>query len=203
MYHLFKMRRIFSVALHAIWTPLALCTGMLSFHCRILTGILSFRRTCRFCISFHILMCLSRFTVTVTVIAARDMVNRESCAATQRHGLPSLNCVSLNKILTLNVLCFHCRLTMEPFFYVSFNYVKASTKSIFACIPALNDKITTYNITKEQYTCTSNWIKKARLPCWLSRGHDRGESEEYIACRWVACKQGIHPGFETHGRCHH
>ena len=43
------------------------------------------------------------------------------------------------------------------------------------------------------------WIKKTWLPY----------SQQVLHHRWIslctgdeACKQGIHPGFETHGRCH-
>ena len=56
------------------------------------------------------------------------------------------------------------------------------------------------------YTCPSTGIKKARLPCWLSRG------QQVLHQRWIwgiHCTQamkhtseGIHPGFETQGRRH-
>ena len=112
MYHLFKMRGIFSVALHAIRAPLALCTRMFSFYWCVLTRIFSFRCTCWFCVGFHISVCLMCFTF----IAIRDMKG-ECCVAAQRHGLPFFNCVSLNKKVTLKGLFiyFQSRLTKESF----------------------------------------------------------------------------------------
>ena len=48
----------------------------------------------------------------------------------------------------------------------------------------------------------AKWNQCHKLIAEVSRCHTRGESEEFIACRWESTQVRDPPSFETQGRCH-
>ena len=102
----------------------------------------------------------------------------------------------------------HCQsLTDEQRSKVSKNFSRASIAQSLECLPGLTCEAVArmINPSLELHQCllTRMWMRMAQLLCWPPRGQQVSHQRWIwgFCCSTKHVSKGIHPGFETKGRC--